>query len=86
MYKACVNAYTLELSKKFPSMLINSCSPGRIQTDMTPPYARKMGKTPEEMGLAPVEKGTVAANYLMMRDLEGDIVGYESGRYDGTYP
>jgi NAD(P)-dependent dehydrogenase (short-subunit alcohol dehydrogenase family) len=84
MSKACVNAYTLELSKRFPSMLINSCSPGWIQTDMTLPYAKKMGRTPEEMGIAPVEKGTVAANYLMMGDLEGDITGYESGRYYGS--
>ena len=51
---------------------------------MTLPYAKKMGKTPEEMGIAPVEKGTVAANYLMMGDLEGDIAGYESGRYYGS--
>jgi len=84
MSKASVNAYTLELARRFPTMLINSCSPGWIQTDMTLPYAKKMGKTPEEMGIAPVEKGTVAAKYLMMGDLEEDIAGYESGRYYGS--
>ena len=26
--KACVNAYTLELAKRFPMILANSCSPG----------------------------------------------------------
>ena len=27
MSKACVNAYTLEVAKRFPTILINSCSP-----------------------------------------------------------
>ena len=82
--KACVNAYTLELAKRFPTLLINSCTPGFIETDLTRPFADKSGKTPEEMGMLPVEKGTVAANYLMMGDLEGDIAGYQSGRYYGS--
>jgi len=82
--KACVNAYTLELAARFPTLLINSCTPGFIETDLTKPFAEKAGKTPEEMGMLPVEKGTVAANYLMMGDLEGDIAGYQSGRYYGS--
>jgi len=82
--KACVNAYTLELSKRFPTLLVNSCSPGFIETDLTRPWADKSGKKPEEMGMLPVEKGTIAPNYLMMGDLEGDIEGYESGRYYGS--
>ena len=45
-----------------------------IQTDLTLPYAKEMGKTLEEMGIAPVERATVAANNLIMGDLEGDIV------------
>ena len=88
MSKACVNAYTLELAKRFPTILINSCSPGFIETDLARPMAQSMakrsGKKPEEMGMLPVEKGTVSANYLMMEDLEGDIEGYESGRYYGS--
>jgi len=84
MSKACVNAYTLELSKRFPSLLINSCSPGFIETDLSRPWAKKSGKKPQEMGMLPVEKGTVAANYLIMGDLEADIAGYESGRYYGS--
>ena len=84
MSKACVNAYTLELAKRYPTLLINSCSPGFIETDLTRPWAEKSGKKPDEMGMLPVEKGTVAANYLMMGDLEGDIEGYESGRYYGS--
>jgi len=82
--KACVNAYTLELAKRFPTLLINSCTPGFIETDLTRPFADKSGKTPQEMGMLPVEKGTVAAEYLLMGDLEGDIAGYQSGRYYGS--
>eukprot|EP00090_Calanus_glacialis_P042887 TRINITY_DN759_c0_g1_i4.p1 TRINITY_DN759_c0_g1~~TRINITY_DN759_c0_g1_i4.p1 ORF type:complete len:313 (-),score=60.69 TRINITY_DN759_c0_g1_i4:74-1012(-) len=82
--KTCVNAYTIELAKKFPTILSNSCSPGFIETDLSRPMAQRSGKKPEEMGMLPVEKGTVSANYLMMGDLEGDIEGYESGRYYGS--
>jgi len=84
MSKACVNAYTLELARRFPTLFINSCSPGFIETDLTRPFAKNAGKTPEEMGMLPVERGTVAANYLMMGDLQGDIEGYQSGRYYGS--
>ena len=82
--KACVNAYTIELARRNPSLLINGCTPGWIQSDLTLPYAKKMGKTPEELGIAPVEKGTVACNYLMMGDLEAEIAGYQSGRFYGS--
>jgi len=82
--KACVNAYTMELSRRFPNLLINSCTPGFIETDLTRPMAERSGKTPEEMGMLSAEKGTVAATYLMMGDLEKDISGYESGRYYGS--
>jgi len=84
MSKACVNAYTLELAKRFPTLLVNSCSPGFIATDLTRPFAQKSGKKLEDIGALPVEKGTIAPNYLMMGDLEGDIEGYESGRYYGS--
>ena len=47
---------------------------------MAKSMAKRSGKTPKEMGMLPVEKGTVSANYLMMGDLEGDIEGYKSGR------
>ena len=35
--KACVNAYTVELAKRFPTLLANSCSPGFIDTDLSRP-------------------------------------------------
>ena len=82
--KASVNAYTVELAKRFPTILVNSCSPGFIQTDLGLGFADKYGKTPGEMGMLPVEKGTIAPAYLLMGDLEGDIAGYRSGRYYGS--
>ena len=88
MSKACLNAYTVQLSKRFPNLLINSCNPGFIATDFSRHWADKFNKTPQEMGMVPVEEGAVAATYLMMGDLESDIAGYESGRYyqsDGTW-
>ena len=88
MSKAVVNAYTVELSKRFPNLLINCCNPGFIETDFSRPWADKFKKTPKEMGMLPVIAGSVAAAYLMMGDLEADIPGYKSGRYyesDGTY-
>lgn len=98
--KACVNSYTLTLSARAPSLLINSCSPGFIETDLTRPFAERQGKAPAaqwarmanrgggplcaDMGMLPVEKGAISCLYLMMADLEGEIAGYESGRYYGS--
>jgi len=76
--KACVNAYTLFLSNQNPSIHMNSCSPGFIETDLTRPFSEKSGRTPSEMGMLPVEKGTIAPIHLLMDDLEGN------GRYYGS--
>ena len=82
--KACVNVYTMELAKRFPKLLVNACTPGFIETDLTRPFAETSGRSPAEMGMkAPVE-GTKAAMFLMMADLEVEIPGYESGRYYGS--
>ena len=77
--KAGLNAYTVELARKYPKLLINACTPGFIETDLTRPMAERAGRTPEEMGMKGTEAGTVAAVYLMMEDL---AVG--SGRYYGS--
>ena len=77
--KAGLNAYTTELARRHPDLLINSCTPGFIETDLTRPMAEKAGKTPEEMGMKRTENGTVAAVFLMMTDLQA-----ESGRYYGS--
>lgn len=82
--KACVNVYTMELARRFPELLINACTPGFIETDLTRPFAENSGKSPTEMGMKPPGEGTKAAMFLMMADLEAEIPGYESGRYYGS--
>ena len=99
--KACVNTYTYIWSKQHPKIIMNSCSPGFIQTDLTEPLLEKSGKTPEEMGMLPVEKGTIAPVHLLMNNLEGNGRYYgndgkrspmhkyrssDDPEYDGTFP
>jgi len=82
--KAALNSYTTEMSRKYPGLLINACTPGFIATDLTKGYADKSGKSPAEMGMKSPDDGARAAVYLMMTDLEAEIPGYESGRYYGS--
>ena len=99
--KACVNTYTFILSKQHPNIIMNSCSPGFIHTDLTKPWLESSGKTPEQMGMLPVEKGTIAPIHLLMNKLEGNGRYYGSDakrspmhkyrspnepEYDGTFP
>ena len=82
--KACVNVYTMELARRFPKLLVNACTPGFIETDLTRPFAESSGKSPADMGMKPPCEGTKAAMFLMMADLETCVPGYESGRYYGS--
>lgn len=66
--KACVNAYTLQLSTQFPTLQINSCTPGFIDTDLT----RGMGATNTP------ESGTRSALFCLFSDIAA------SGRYYGS--
>ena len=99
--KACVNTYTFSMANIHPNIIMNSCSPGFIDTDLTKPWAVSSGKTPEEMGMLPVEKGTIAPVHLLMGTLEGNGRYYGSDakrspmhktrnpntpEYDGTFP
>eukprot|EP00802_Teleaulax_amphioxeia_P019940 Tamp_20195.p1 GENE.Tamp_20195~~Tamp_20195.p1 ORF type:complete len:315 (-),score=48.36 Tamp_20195:218-1162(-) len=51
--KACLNAYTQYLAKQHPNLIINSCTPGFIATDLT----KGMGAsgTPAKGAVVPVE-------------------------------
>jgi len=82
--KACLNAYTMELAKKNPNLLINSCTPGFIETDLTKGFVKNSSKTPAEMGMKSPDAGAKAAVFLMMADLRSKIADYESGRYYGS--
>ena len=78
--KAAVNAYTIELARRYPSLYVNACTPGFIATDLTKSYAEKSGKTPAEMGMKTPEEGATAAVMLTMKSLARE----ESGRFYGS--
>ena len=76
--KACANSYTLLLAREHPSLCINACTPGFIETDMTRGYATSSQKTPEELGMKPPAVGARAPLFLLFGKLEGN------GRYYGS--
>jgi NAD(P)-dependent dehydrogenase (short-subunit alcohol dehydrogenase family) len=76
--KACVNSYTMLLARKHPSLRVNACSPGFIETDLTRRYAEMQGKPPAELGMKPPSAGARAAVFLLFGEPEGN------GRYYGS--
>ena len=71
MSKACLNAYTIALARQNPDLVINACTPGFIETDLTRPFAEQRGTTPESLGMKPPVEGTRSALYLLFGDVEG---------------
>jgi NAD(P)-dependent dehydrogenase (short-subunit alcohol dehydrogenase family) len=76
--KACANSYTLLLARQWPTLHVNACTPGFIETDMTRHYAASQGKTAAELGLRPAKDGARTPLYLLFGELEGN------GRYYGS--
>ena len=63
--QACVNAYTQWLAKQHPKLVINSCTPGFIATDIT----KGMGAT------NPPEKAVLLHRWIQeIRAVPPDIV------------
>ena len=76
--KACANTLTLILARLYPQHLVNACTPGFIETELTRPIAASRGMTPQEMGMKAVEHGTIAPLQLLFGEVEG------SGWYFGS--
>lgn len=76
--KAAANAYTLILAREHPNLLINACTPGFIETELTRPIAKRYGKTPAEMGMKTPAEGTISTMHLLFGDVE------QSGHYFGS--
>ena len=76
--KACANAATIELARTHPNLVINACTPGYIETDMTRPRAIANGRSPAELGMKPPAAGTQSAAFLLFGDPSG------SGQYYGS--
>lgn len=69
--KALLNAYTVLMAAKEKDLIVNSCSPGYILTDLT----RGMGAS------NPPEKGTVSPIHLLLSD---EMNSLPTGRYYGS--
>jgi carbonyl reductase 1 len=76
--KACTNAYTLLLARQNPELIINACTPGFIETDLTRHYAESQGKSPSQLGMKSPQQGAVAPLHLLLGAVDG------SGRYYGS--
>jgi carbonyl reductase 1 len=76
--KACLNAYTLALARSHPTLTINACTPGYIETDLTRPRAEREGVAPAELGMKPPERATKVILHLLFGDPGG------TGRYFGS--
>ena len=76
--KAALNAYTMIVAGEHPNLVVNACTPGFIETDMTRPFAESRGISPEEMGM----KSPLAGTRAIVRLLLGEPGG--TGWYFGS--
>jgi len=76
--KACANSLTLILAREHAGLVVNACTPGFIETDLSRHYAVASGKTPAELGMKSPAEGTKAPLHLLFADLPA------SGRYYGS--
>lgn len=76
--KACANALTLHWARENPSLLVNACTPGFIETDLTRPFAQARSMTPAAMGMKSPKEGTHAPLFLLFGEPNG------TGRYFGS--
>ena len=76
--KAAANLYTLQLARDNPTLRVNACTPGFIETDLTRPYAAGQGKSPADMGMKPPSAGARSPIHLLFGELEGN------GHYYGS--
>ena len=76
--KACANAYTIALARENPNLVVNACTPGFIETDLTRPIAASRGVSPAAMGMKSPKAGTVSPLFLLFGDPQG------SGHYYGS--
>lgn len=63
--KAMLNSLTMLYAREHPSLKINACTPGFIETDMTRQYAAAANKTPAEMGMRSPEEGSRSTLHLL---------------------
>ena len=76
--KACANLYTMILAREHPSLHVNACTPGFIDTDLTRQFLGASGKTAAELGMKTPADGAKAPLHVLFGTLEGN------GRFYGS--
>jgi NAD(P)-dependent dehydrogenase (short-subunit alcohol dehydrogenase family) len=76
--KAVANAYTLCLAREYPKLVVNACTPGFIETDLTRGFLAARGKSAADAGMKTPAEGARAPTHLLFAPLEG------TGRYYGS--
>lgn len=76
--KACANACNQYLARKRPELIVNACTPGFIETDLTLELIKGTGKTPAEAGMKQPADGARVVLFLLFEELAG------SGHYYGS--
>ena len=64
--KACANALTVFQARLFPSININACTPGFIDTDLTRQLASITGRDPADMDMKLPRDGAESTLFLLM--------------------
>lgn len=67
--KALVNAYAMYAARQHPDVVINSCTPGMIDTDLSRNAAKKLGKDVKDWGAKSPEHGAKCPVYIMLDEL-----------------
>lgn len=76
--KACANLCSLFLARTYPNLIVNACTPGYIETDMTREMTRGSGKTAAELGMKQPADGARVVMHLLFDEVTG------SGHYYGS--
>ena len=63
--KAFLNAYTAAVAAAHPGLVVASCTPGMIDTDMLAQAFAKRGRTPKDVGALPPREGTHSIHFLL---------------------
>ena len=77
--KAALNVFTRDLAAKNPHLVINSCCPGFVESDLSRGVAKRHKSTPEQMGVKCTESGAVTPVFLMMETVSGSGDYYGEG-------
>ncbi|MFK8020465.1 MAG: SDR family NAD(P)-dependent oxidoreductase [Pseudomonadales bacterium] len=76
--KACANLCNMILARGHSNLLINACTPGYIETDLTRGAAGSSAKTAEQLGMKQPKDGARVVMHLLFSEMN------ESGHYFGS--